>query len=78
MVIAALQRDGILAKNLNAKLEASGIHALIDGIGEQQIMRPEPWSRAPLKALINRYIDALAQPSQVRRRKQSAKTAESL
>jgi len=66
MVIAALQRDGILRKELNAKLEASGIHALIDGIGEQQIMRPEPLSRATLKGLINRYIDGLAQTKQIR------------
>lgn len=58
-VITALQRDGIVLKELSPKVEAAGILALLDGLGEQQIMRPEPHSRELLMFLVNRHIDGL-------------------
>jgi AcrR family transcriptional regulator len=58
--IVELQKGGFLPKELNARLEATGILALIDGLAEQVIMRPEALSRPALEGLVNRYIDYLA------------------
>jgi AcrR family transcriptional regulator len=60
--IAELQKGEFLPKELNARVEASGILALIDGLAEQVIMRPEALSRSALEGLVNRYIDCLARP----------------
>jgi AcrR family transcriptional regulator len=60
--IIALQNDGFLPRELNARLEASGILALIDGLAEQVIMRPEALSRHALESLLQRYIECLARP----------------
>jgi AcrR family transcriptional regulator len=68
VVIAALQSERVIADDLDATVEASSILALIDGMGEQQIMRPVPWTRATLTSLMNRYIDGLAKPKRSRRR----------
>lgn len=63
--IVALQRDAVLPKSLDAKFEASGILALIDGLGDQQIMRPKPWPRDVLKAILKRYVNSLEQGARV-------------
>jgi AcrR family transcriptional regulator len=59
-LIAALQKDGLLPRHLNARLEAAGILALNDGLAEQVIMSPGTWSHEELSALANRHIDCLA------------------
>jgi AcrR family transcriptional regulator len=61
-MISQLRKQGLLAQDLNPKLEASALLALIDGLAEQQIMRPQPWSRETLTGLLNRHIDSLARP----------------
>jgi TetR/AcrR family transcriptional regulator, transcriptional repressor of aconitase len=61
-VISALQREKVLPAELDAKLEAMGILALIDGLGEQQIVRSTPCSPGALHALLNRHIDGIARP----------------
>jgi AcrR family transcriptional regulator len=67
-VIAGLQDEGVLPKRLDPRVEAAGILALIDGLGEQQIMRPEAWPREPMQALVRRYIDSMAQSGASTRR----------
>lgn len=61
-VIAGLQKDGHVPKELNPKIEACGILAFVDGLAEQQIMRPQPWSREILNGLLDGYIDGLTRP----------------
>lgn len=58
-LMTALQRERILPKNLNVRLEAAGILALVDGLADQAVMRRSPWSREQLSVLMNRYIDNL-------------------
>jgi AcrR family transcriptional regulator len=58
-VIADLQKEGTLPSHLDAKFEASCVLALIDGLGEQQIMRPKPWPAEALKSVVSRHIDCL-------------------
>lgn len=59
-VIVSLQRQGILPKKLNARIEASGILALVDGLAEQLIMKPGAWPKSALIAHVRRHIDNLA------------------
>lgn len=59
-LITELQKDAILPKKLDPRLEAAGILALVDGLAEQVIMRRKPWSRNQLNMLMNRYIDKLS------------------
>jgi AcrR family transcriptional regulator len=61
-VIKALQRDGIVSKQCDARLEASGILALIDGLAEQAIMRQKPFSRVALTGLLDRHLNSLSRP----------------
>ena len=61
-LITALQRDGILPKELNPRLEAAGILALVDGLAEQVIVRQNSWSAEQMTALLDRYIDNLCAP----------------
>lgn len=72
-LIAQLQEEGLLRKGLNPRLEAAGILALIDGLGDQQVMRSEPWSRNALNQLLDRYIDSLAGPELLARRRRAHK-----
>jgi AcrR family transcriptional regulator len=60
-VIVVLQKEGVLPRNLDARFEASGILALIDGLGDQQVMRPKPWPRDVLRAILRRHVDSLVQ-----------------
>jgi AcrR family transcriptional regulator len=57
--LVALQKSGDLAADMDARLEARGIIAFTDGLGDQVIMKPSAWKEAELKALISRYLDAL-------------------
>jgi AcrR family transcriptional regulator len=59
-VIASLQKQHILPRQLDPILEASGILALNDGLAEQVIMSPGSRSPSQLTALVNRHIDFLA------------------
>jgi BetI-type transcriptional repressor, C-terminal len=58
-VIVKLQKAKVLPKHLNARLEAAGVLALLDGLADQVIMRPKLWSRAQLMNLLNRHVDNL-------------------
>jgi AcrR family transcriptional regulator len=62
-VIEDLQKERILRADLEPLFEASAIMALIDGLGEQQIMRPTRWTRGVLISLVSRYISGLARRS---------------
>jgi AcrR family transcriptional regulator len=57
--LAALQESGDLAADMDAALEARGILAFMDGLGDQVIMKPAAWKETELRALISRYLDAL-------------------
>lgn len=59
-VIQSLQKQGVLPKSLNAKREASGILALVDGLAEQLIMKTSIWTKPALIDHVRRYIDNLA------------------
>jgi AcrR family transcriptional regulator len=58
-VIVELQKSRVLPKHLNARLEAAGLLALLDGLADQIIVHPNLWSRAQLTMLLNRHIDNL-------------------
>lgn len=58
--IVRLQKDKVLRKDVDPRLEAAGILALLDGLAEQMIMRENCWSRKQLLRIVNRYIDGLA------------------
>lgn len=58
-VISALQEDGSLPKTLDARVEALGIIAMLDGLADQVIMNPKEWSPAELTGLMSRYIDSI-------------------
>ena len=59
-IIGALQKEGILPKNLDSRFEAAGLLALIDGLAEQLVMRSRGWSRDALVSLLNRHIESLS------------------
>lgn len=61
--IIALQKEGTLPRALDATFEASGILALIDGLGDQQIMRPKPWPKEALRSLLRRHVHSLVPDS---------------
>jgi AcrR family transcriptional regulator len=61
-LISRLQKEGILLKDLNPRLEAAGVLALVDGLAEQVIMRGNSWSREQLISILNRHIDNLCPP----------------
>src|ERR1700722_4200052 len=50
-LIETLQKKGLLKKDLDLRIEAASILALIDGLAEQVIMRPSAWTRDQLTAL---------------------------
>jgi len=60
-VIRTLQREGIVPKKRNARLEAVGILAFVDGLAEHAIMRRKPFSCRALARLLNRYLSTLVQ-----------------
>jgi AcrR family transcriptional regulator len=60
-VISALQEDGSLPRTLNARVEACGIFAMLDGLADQVIMNPGEWAPEELTGLMSRYIDSLGQ-----------------
>jgi AcrR family transcriptional regulator len=64
-IVAGLQREGALRQDLDPKLEAMGILALLDGLGEAQIVHQHPYSRESQQIIVNRYIDALTPPPRI-------------
>lgn len=58
-VISALQEDGSLPQSLDARVEACGILAMIDGLADQVIMNPTEWTSDELMGLMSRYIDGV-------------------
>src|ERR1700729_1374141 len=58
-LILKLQKERIFPKGLDPRIEAAGILALIDGMGDQAIVRSKPWPRAQMIKLLDRYIDSL-------------------
>ena len=58
-VIAELQREKFLAKELDPKLEACAILALTDGLADQVIMSPNMWSTEQLLEVIDNHINDL-------------------
>jgi len=62
-VITALIESGDLPAQLNPRLEACGILAMIDGLADQVIMEPGAWSTNELVPLLSRYIESLRKPA---------------
>ena len=60
-VIKALQREGTIPKQRDARLEATGILAFIDGLAEHAIMRRTALSRDALVGLLSRHLSTLSQ-----------------
>ena len=58
-IIETLQKKGLLKKDLDARIESATLHALIDGLADQVIMRPNAWSREELIVVVNRHLEAL-------------------
>ncbi len=58
-LITHLQSSGDLPGSLDARREAAGILALLDGLAGQVIVRSDSVSRDDQRALMNRYIDNL-------------------
>jgi AcrR family transcriptional regulator len=61
-VIAALQADGSLLKELDPRVEACGILGFVDGLADQVVMQPSSFTADELTALMSRYIDCLRRP----------------
>ena len=59
-LIADLQVQGVVKKDLRPQFEAAALLALIDGLAEQVIMKPSSWSKADLEFLVDRQITLLA------------------
>jgi AcrR family transcriptional regulator len=59
-IIEALQQEGIVSRKLRPRFEAAALLALIDGLSDQMIMRPNSWSRAELESLVDRQLEILA------------------
>lgn len=63
--ITVLVDAGLAAKGLDVALEASRLHALLDGLALHAVMRPTKVSPTRIVAVIARHLDALqASPSQ--------------
>jgi AcrR family transcriptional regulator len=59
-LIADLQKEGVVKKDVRPQFEAAALLALIDGIAEQVIMKPSSWSKVDLEFLVDRQITLLA------------------
>jgi AcrR family transcriptional regulator len=57
--VSLLDEAGLTAKGLDLALEASRLHALLDGLALHAVMRPTKVSPARIKAVIARHLDAL-------------------
>jgi AcrR family transcriptional regulator len=62
-LIEALQQEGVIRKNVKPRLEAAAILALIDGLADQMVMRPNSWSKAEVQSLVDRQLGFLAKAS---------------
>jgi len=58
-VITALMEGGDLPQHLNARLEACGILAMIDGLADQIIMEPSELPPENIIEIMSRHIDSL-------------------
>jgi AcrR family transcriptional regulator len=61
--VAILADAGLTAADLDLPLEATRLHALIDGLAVHAVMRPEQVSPARVTAVIARHLDTLAAPA---------------
>lgn len=57
--IVDLQREGVVAKAVDAHNEASAIMAMVDGIAGQLVMARRSWRRQQVIAALKRYIRTL-------------------
>jgi AcrR family transcriptional regulator len=62
-LIETLQQEGVVRKNVKPQLEAAAILALIDGLADQMVMRPNSWSKAEVELLVDRQLGFLAKAS---------------
>ncbi len=58
--ITILADAGLTADGLDVALEASRLHALLDGLALHAVMRPEQVSPSKVTAVIARHLDTLA------------------
>jgi hypothetical protein len=57
--ITILAEAGLTAEGLDVALEASRLHALLDGLALHAVMRPEQVSPSRITAVIARHLDTL-------------------
>lgn len=57
--ITILADAGLTAEGLDVALEASRLHALLDGLALHAVMRPEQVSPSRITAVIARHLDTL-------------------
>lgn len=56
-LISELQLDGSLSAELDPRVEACGLLAMIEGLADQVIMSPSFWTYSEISEILNRYID---------------------